>query len=120
MAEVKLQAITPILQVTNLQRAIDFYTQVLGFEKGWTAGEPVDRCSLCRDSVEIMLEVDAAPALSKVHIYVNGVDEYYARVTAGGAKVIYPLADRFYGMRDCRLEDPDGNVVILGESLVKE
>jgi len=120
MAESKLQSITPILQVTNLQRAIDFYTQMLGFEKGWTAGEPVNRCSLCRDNVEIMLEVDAAPALSKVHISVNGVDAYYARATAAGAKVVYPLEDRFYGMRDCRLVDPDGNAVILGEPLVKD
>ena len=42
------------------------------------------------------------------------IDAYFERVTAAGAKVTVPLADRFYGMRDGRVEDPDGNQLSLG------
>jgi catechol 2,3-dioxygenase-like lactoylglutathione lyase family enzyme len=120
MTEPTLHAVAPIFQVAHLQRGIDFYTQILGFDIAWTWGTPPDRASLCRDRVEITLEVAPAPTPSKVYIQVNGVDEYYARVTTAGAKLVVPLADRVYGMRDCRIEDPDGNAIAIGESIVKE
>ena len=117
MSEPELHAVSPIFQVTNLQRGIDFYTRVLGFELAWTWGTPPDRASLCRNSVEITLEVEAHPLSSKIYVQVKGINDYYARVTAAGATVTVPLADRVYGMRDCRVADPDGNGIALGESL---
>lgn len=84
---------------------------------GWTAGEPLDRASLCRDNVEITIEIDPAPVRAKAYIYVSGVDEIYSRAAAAGAHVKVPLADRFYGMRDGRIVDPDGNELHVGESL---
>ena len=113
----RLEAIAPIFQVAYLQRSIDFYTRVLGFELGWTAGEPPDRASLCRDSVEITIETDAAPVRAKAYIHVSGVDEFYARAASAGANITVPLADRFYGMRDGRIVDPDGNELHVGEPL---
>ncbi|HEU4779552.1 MAG TPA: VOC family protein [Steroidobacteraceae bacterium] len=118
--ESRFHSIAPIFQVANLQRSIDFYTRVMGFELGWTAGEPPDRASLCRDSIEITIETDAAPVRGKAYIQVNGVDEVYARVASAGAHVTVPLADRFYGMRDGRIVDPDGNELHVGEPLVKD
>ena len=53
MAEANLRAICPIFQVSNLERGIEFYTRVMGFELSWTWGDPPDRASLCRDAVEI-------------------------------------------------------------------
>ena len=120
MTEPTLHAVSPIFQVANLQRAIDYYTRVLGFELGWTWGTPPDRASFCRDSVEITVEVERAPVPSMVYVQVNGVDEYFTRIAAAGAIVKVPLADRVYGMRDGRVEDPDGNAINLGESLVKD
>jgi predicted enzyme related to lactoylglutathione lyase len=117
MAEVKLHSVCPIFQVSNLARGIEFYTRVMGFELGWTAGDPPDRASLCRDAVEIMLEVEANPILSHAYIQVEGIDAYFGRVTTAGAKVVFPLADRAYGMRDGRIADPDGNHVALGEAI---
>ena len=117
MTEPKLSAIAPIFQVANLQRAIDFYTRVMGFKLGWTAGEPADRASFCRDSIEITVEVEAVPARGQAYVQVQGVDAYFARITAADARVKVPLGDRFYGMRDGRVIDPDGNEIHIGEPL---
>jgi uncharacterized glyoxalase superfamily protein PhnB len=119
MSTSNFQSIAPIFQVADLQRSIDFYTRVMGFELGWTAGEPLDRASLCRDNVEVTIETDPAPARAKAYIYVSGVDDIYSRAAAAGANVTVPLADRFYGMRDGRIVDPDGNELHIGEPLVK-
>ncbi|HEU5133906.1 MAG TPA: glyoxalase superfamily protein [Steroidobacteraceae bacterium] len=119
MSGSKLQSIAPIFQVANMQRAIDYYTRVLGFAIEWTAGEPPTHASVSRDSVEISLTVETAPVPSRVYIEVNDVDDYFGRIAAAGAFVKVPLADRPYGMRDGRVDDADGNSIQLGEPLIK-
>lgn len=115
MAEVRLNSVTPILQVTDLQRAIAFYRDALGFETGWIVGEPPWLASVCRDVVEFHLSVAERPVPSHVYLNVNGVDAYFERAIEAGATVLYPLADREYGMRDGRIGDPDGNHIGIGE-----
>jgi uncharacterized glyoxalase superfamily protein PhnB len=119
VSESKLESIAPIFQVANMQRAIDYYTRVLGFSIEWSVGEPPTHASVSRDNVEISLTREATPTPSRVYIEVDGVDEYFARISAAGAIVKVPLADRPYGMRDGRVDDPDGNAIQLGEPLVK-
>ena len=122
MAESTFRAVTPILQVENLQRGIVFYTTVLGLKLAWTWGDPPDRASLCRDAVEITIEekkLGEAPRLSHVYLQVERIDEYFNEISAAGARVKVPLADRVYGMRDCRVLDLDGNELSIGESLAK-
>jgi catechol 2,3-dioxygenase-like lactoylglutathione lyase family enzyme len=123
MAESTFRAVTPILQVENLQRAIEFYTTVLGLKLGWTWGDPPDRASFCRDAVEITIEerkLGEAARLSHLYLQVDRIDEYVSAISAAGARVKVPLADRVYGMRDCRVLDVDGNELSIGEALVKD
>jgi len=123
MAEARFQAVTPILQVDNLQRGIKFYTDVLGFKLAWTWGAPPDRASLCRDAVEITLEEKAlgeAPRLTHIYLQVDQVDDYFKSISLAGARVKVPLADRVYGMRDCRILDADANELSIGQSIVKD
>jgi len=122
MAESKFHAVTPILQVENLQRGIEFYTAVLGMKLAWTWGTPPDRASFCRDSVEITIEekkLGEATRLSHVYLHVDGIDAYVGQISTAGARLKVPLADRSYGMRDCRVLDADGNELSIGESIVK-
>jgi uncharacterized glyoxalase superfamily protein PhnB len=115
----RLQSIAPIFHVASMQRALDYYTHILGFGIEWSSGEPPSHASVARDGVEINLTAESTPVPSRVYIEVDGVDEFFAQVSAAGAKVVAPLADRFYGMRDGRIVDPDGNELQLGEPLVK-
>jgi uncharacterized glyoxalase superfamily protein PhnB len=115
-------AIAPIFQVADVPRSIQFYTQVLGFEVEWTSGTPPTHASVCHESVEINLaQRDAKEPVRVSHAYVQvtGVDEYVRMISAAGANVTVPLADRFYGMRDCRVADPDGNELSLGEEMAE-
>lgn len=117
MADVQLTAISPIFQVANLARGLDFYKRVMGFKVAWQWGDPPDRASLCRDAVEITLEVEASPVSAHVYIVVREIDSYFAHISSTGARVSHTLADRVYGMRDCRIVDPDGNQLSIGQSL---
>ncbi len=44
-----------------------------------------------------------------IHIYVENVDSVAAQAVAAGAKLIKEVSDKFYGDRNCSLEDPYGH-----------
>ena len=120
MNAARFHSVTPILQVENLRRAIEFYTTIMGFTLAGTWGAPPDRASLCRDAVEITLEeqkLGEAARLSHVYLQVENIDEYVNAIMDKGARVTVPLADRVYGMRDCRILDPDKNQLQIGQEL---
>lgn len=45
------------------------------------------------------------------------VDAAWQRALAAGARVVFPLADQFYGQRSGRLRDPSGHQWILSQPL---
>jgi len=109
--------VVPILRSTNLQASIDFYCQQLGFELGWKWGEPATVASVCYDKVELNLvvqETEFHP--SSVYIYVDQVETVLATWSARGLEVKNPLKEQPYGMKDFEFEDPDGNLICVGES----
>lgn len=114
------KSIAPILQVADLDRSIDFWKRVMAFDVAWVAGgEPASTASFCRDEIYLMVRVEKQPVPCDIYIELDGVDEYFQRVSGAGAKVVRALADRDYGMRDGRVEDDDGNQISLGETIAK-
>lgn len=118
----RLRGAVPILSVNELSDALVYYQRVLGFQVGWTWGDPPRLASVCRDDVELNLAqaADGNPTSSRVYVYAAGVDTYYDQVTRAGARVAVPLADRPYGMRDFRIVDPSGNELSFGEPTAGE
>jgi catechol 2,3-dioxygenase-like lactoylglutathione lyase family enzyme len=119
-SEPQLRSASPILQVSDLEAAIGYYQSVLGFQLGWKWGDPATLASVCRDQVEFMLEQRATGAdrrIAKAYVQVTGLDKYHAGIAAVGAVIPVPLARRAYGMKDCRVVDPDGNEISFGEPL---
>ena len=117
MMHSKIEMLSPELQVSNLDRSIDFYRRAFGFDVTWRVGEPPELACLCRDNAEFTLRVMATPTPIHVYFTVVGVDASYATALAQGARALVPLEDRWYGMRDGRVADPDGNQIGLGEAI---
>ena len=98
--------------------ALEYYQRVLGFQVAWRWGEPLRLAGVCRDRVEVNLSESPETSLGipKVYFPIIGVDAYYRQVSLAGAKVVTPLAQRPYGMRDFRVVDPSGNELSFGEA----
>ncbi len=116
-----LAAAVPIVSVEDLASALSYYQRVLGFDVGWSWGDPPHLASVCRDRVEVNLaqrdgSQESQP--SRVYFQMSGVDEYYRLATEAGATIEVPLGDRPYGMRDFRLRDLAGNELSFGEAAV--
>ena len=109
-----------VLAVPDLERATRYWCDVLGFQlqfstEGWRfVGRDVCRVMLgeCPDAI--------APRELGDHSYfayidVSDVDACYAEISARGALVTAPPADRPWGMREMSVTTPDGHRVRFGQ-----
>ena len=118
----------PMLICRDVQKMVRFYSDVLNFRvtdrlddvglSGWAA--------LTRDTVELMLASPSyipAPSaneypLNQVILYleVNALTELRRDIIAKDYPV-GPIEDRFYGLREFELVDPEGHRIIFAEAI---
>jgi catechol 2,3-dioxygenase-like lactoylglutathione lyase family enzyme len=112
--------IAATLAVTDMERALRFYTEVLGLTKTFENGQPVGFAILKRDSAELHLSLSESHRAGEhnvAHLLVSDARELHVRLVAAGARIVKPLRDADYGMRTFVFADPDGNRIDVGENL---
>lgn len=118
-------AITPYLSVTNAQRAIDFYKKAFGAKETGRITMPdgsIAHAELEIGGAKIMLADEnkewgnlspqtLGGSATGICLYVENVDEVFARALKEGAKVEgdMEVKDQFYGDRGGSLIDPFGH-----------
>jgi catechol 2,3-dioxygenase-like lactoylglutathione lyase family enzyme len=110
------QLVTEIV-VADIKRSTRFYLD-LGFMLLRDGGDFVEltweehRLFLAEASAFREAAAAASPRpkfpRANVRVMVPDVDAYWARAQALGAEIILPIADRYYGLRDFTIADPDG------------
>src|SRR5215472_11464419 len=111
------QLVTEIV-VRDIKRSTDFYCR-LGFELLRDGGDFVEltwddhRLYLAELSAfpEIgPIEVPAPPTfpIANIRVMVPNVDDRWRVAKEIGAQIVVPVGDRYYGLRDFMLADPDG------------
>jgi len=111
------QLVTEIV-VRDIRRSTSFYRQ-LGFSLLRDGGDFVEltwedhRLFLAEASAfqgVHPVEVGNPPRfpLANIRVMVPDVDGHWQRAKASGARIIVPIGDRYYGLRDFTIADPDG------------
>lgn len=115
--------VTPYLYIDGAKAAIDFYTTILGAEVRMTMPGPdgkIGHAELSLGDSVIML-ADEFPDMGArgpksvggspvtMHVYVEDVDDTFARAISAGAQSVRPVEDKFYGDRGGEFEDPFGH-----------
>jgi lactoylglutathione lyase len=114
----------------DLARMVSFYRDVLGFAIDWDGNGPY--AEFKNDGMRFsMYERAQLPTLmGQTPTYpagLNGtfeiaidlpasadVDREFARITAAGARVVYPPRDEPWGMRSSMIMDPENNLIEIG------
>lgn len=110
------QLVTEIV-VRNMKRSVEFYRS-LGFEILRDGGDFVELT--WEDHRLFLAEPSAFPEIrqsepapqphfppANVRVMVPDVDAYWKIATDMGMRIITPVADRYYGLRDFMMADPD-------------
>lgn len=102
--------------VSNLDRSLAFYRDVLGFTDDFRFG---NYAGMNLGTVQVHLSQSGNPnskpvGAGSMYIFCDEVDDYYREITAKGAKAQNPPKNYEYGMRDFIVEDPDGNFIGFG------
>lgn len=112
--------IAAMLPVSDMARAHDFYTSILGFRKTFENGDPVGFMILKRDDAELHLTLARDykhPDFNVAHMMVADVDALHAICKRHGLRVIKGLRDKDFGLRAFVFEDPDGNRIDVGQPI---
>ena len=115
--------ITPYLCVNGAAEAIAFYGKVFGAKERMRIPAPngkIGHAELQLGKSLIMLS-DEYPDMNivgpkavggtsvTISVYVEKVDDVFARAVKAGAKPLRPVEDQFYGDRSGQFEDPFGH-----------
>jgi catechol 2,3-dioxygenase-like lactoylglutathione lyase family enzyme len=117
---VRFGRIAATVSVTNIDRALAFYTQVLGFEKAFENGSPVGFVILQKDAAELHLSLSKnhkASVQNVAHLMVADASALYTHCEAHNVKIIKTIRDADFGLRCFVFADPDGNRIDVGQDM---
>lgn len=134
----KFSDVTPNLVVSDVERSLAFYRDVLGFSVTATVPEqaPFAFAWMQRDGVSVFLNSHesieehaqlasrAIGGTATLFITIDaddvksGIDGVFAAVSRR-ARVMMQPKDQFYGMREFGIEDPDGYVIFFAQRIAE-
>ena len=125
------------LKVSDLNRAVAFYRDVLGFEvrtdvgtgtMRWITVGPVDQPGtsillappaadpgVTEDERRTIAEMMAKGTYGWILLATKDLDGTFEKVQANDAEVVQEPTEQPYGVRDCAFRDPAGNMVRIQE-----
>lgn len=121
----------PYFPVADAERSAAYYEHVLGFQREYSAGTPVQFAILSRDGLGIMLRLVATPeritpnekqgGTWDAFLWVRDVWALHTELCGKGAEIAYgPVIQEAYQMEEFAVRDRDGHVLGFGQKLEKQ
>lgn len=99
----------PELPVSDVERAQQHYRDALGFDVGWLYPDK-EIGAVSRGNVAIFFRKRTRPFEPAVHwVFAEDIDATYDEFRSSGAKIVEPLEEKPWGLRQFTVEDIDGN-----------
>lgn len=122
----ELKKIVPVLKVADKQRAVDFYTGVLGFTVCWRAANDGggENCMVQAGATELLLSTgshlgDTPQFTGTLYFKMDAVQEFFDRIK-DKVGIVWPLETMGYGQTEFGIRDCDGYVLAFAEALEGE
>jgi uncharacterized glyoxalase superfamily protein PhnB len=123
-----LTGLAPVLLVTDVRVAAQYYVDRLGFEVTFYDRIPEHYAYASRDGCHVHFarfdgvvprpNVEVVPPdMFDVYFWVDDVDAFHNELVSRGADVIQAPTDQGYGQRDIRVRDPFGYILAFGQPL---
>jgi uncharacterized glyoxalase superfamily protein PhnB len=114
--------IVPIIRVSDIEEALDFYCKGLGFAKdfGYSASASGPHyAGLSLDGNLLHLSTFSGDGVvgTATYCYVDDIDAMYAGFKARGLVTEMEPTNQDWGMREVYVRDPDGNSLRFGSPI---
>jgi predicted enzyme related to lactoylglutathione lyase len=128
--------IAPYFIVEDVVTTANFYRDKLGFEYERFWGDPPCFAMVSRNGATIMLKQPETPGFMRhnqisakdtaggdfawdAYLWIDDADALYAHCQANGVKIVRPICDQDYEMRDFDIEDCNGFRLCFGHDISK-
>jgi catechol 2,3-dioxygenase-like lactoylglutathione lyase family enzyme len=119
---VRFIAVAPEFTVRDVVRAAEYYRDFLGFEIEGFLQDPPVFALISRDEVELHLrsggnrtpEDGERRGDPDAYVWVEDVDVLAAELKERGTRLLEEPVERVYGMREIRVRDLDGFILVFG------
>jgi catechol 2,3-dioxygenase-like lactoylglutathione lyase family enzyme len=123
----ELHAVQPVLPVQDIEKAVEWYRDTLGFTVDFVWGDPPEHARVLavdhatRAGIQLTqssVDTSEMQRAGWIMIHVGaGVEKLYDEYLARGVRIGRELGHRPWGMIDFDIVDPDGNTIrFAGES----
>jgi catechol 2,3-dioxygenase-like lactoylglutathione lyase family enzyme len=117
-----------VLLVQSVKQTTDYYRDQLGFEVELYDTEPALYGSARRDGCHVhFAHYDGVPPrpnhevvppdMFDAYFWPDDVDALHAELKDRGATIIQAPTDQPYGLREFRVQDPDGHILAFGRRI---
>ena len=121
----RVTGISPVLLVADLDRAVAYYRERLGFDCV-VYGDPPNFATAGRDGQTILLALaedserlvphwKIVDMMWNAYIRVDDADAIYEELQERGAHIDYTIYDAPHGFREFGIQDPDGHDIAFGQ-----
>ena len=99
----------PVLFVADVNRALRFYVDMLGFEKSWHEGDGAGKvCQVNHGECEIIL-CEHATRRDKARLFIELTADGLTDLRREIAERSVPSKETWWGYDTLQIDDPDGN-----------
>jgi catechol 2,3-dioxygenase-like lactoylglutathione lyase family enzyme len=118
----KVRRVVPILKVSDIKAAVDFYCTGLGFTKDFEYSASAvgpHYVGLSFDGNQLHLSTFPGDSVkgTATYCYVDDIDALHAGFLSRGLTTLMDPTNQGWGMREVYLHDPDGNTLRFGSPI---
>lgn len=115
--------IVPVLKVAEMQKAVSFYTDILGFTICWQAANDGEgeNYMLQAGATDILLSTgahlgDQPQFTGTLYFDMTGIQEFFDRIR-DKVEIVWPLETMDYGQMEFGIHDCDGYTLAFAEAI---
>jgi catechol 2,3-dioxygenase-like lactoylglutathione lyase family enzyme len=124
VAAAKLLAVSTVFTVTDVDAALAFYCDRMGFTVQWRDRTPAAYAIVFRGPISLHLQAAsrsaqalAACGKSALYVWVDDVAFLRDEIVRAGCAIAVPLCDTPYGTREFAVRDLDGNALSFAQNV---
>ena len=116
----------PLFLIADIHKSVDYYCDVLGFERPYIWGDPPFFAMPKREDIIIMLQEDSEKGVRTnqgawdAYFWVKDAGTLFQEFKTNGVQVHYPPeVKEAYGCYEFAIKDPDGYILAFGQEIDK-